>query len=369
MEGVVSRGLLPDAAVWTGLRVLVTGHTGFKGGWLCHWLTLLGAEVHGLALPPPTVPSMCDVTRVARLLASDVRGDVGDPDTVRAAMVAAMPDVVIHMAAQPLVRESYADPLGTFRTNVMGTANVLEAVRSQATVRAVVVVTTDKVYRNREWLHPYREVDELGGGDPYSASKSGAELVTASYRYSYFGAGDSPVPAVVTARAGNVIGGGDWSPDRLVPDLLRAVDGDNPVRVRNPRASRPWQHVLDPLAGYLLLAERLLAHPPGDFPGAWNFGPDHTGAVPVLDLIDLLGDALGRPIPVVVDRDEVLPEAQLLGLDSSQSRSLLNWCPRLRLPEALQRTAEWHAAWRAEEDMGAMTRRQIASYASTSVRH
>jgi CDP-glucose 4,6-dehydratase len=362
VEDMVKAEGAPDAAVWRGRSVLVTGHTGFKGGWLTHWLVMMGAEVHGLALDPPTQPSMFDVTSVGPLLATDARGDIADLTVVERAMKTADPEVVIHMAAQPLVRESYADPLGTFRTNVMGTANVLEAARRVPSVRAVVIVTTDKVYRNREWLYPYRETDELGGSDPYSASKAGAELVTASFRRSFFAGSGSAETAIATVRAGNVIGGGDWSVDRLVPDLFRALEGGVPIRVRYPNASRPWQHVLDPLAGYLMVAERLLSGPASDLPSAWNFGPDRSGIVPVLDVIRALGDALGRVILVEVAEGEVPHETQMLSLDSAQARILLGWGPRWPFHEAIDLTARWHEAWRAGEDMGALTRRQIGTH-------
>lgn len=355
-------GTLPDPAAWRGLSVLVTGHTGFKGGWLTHWLTLMGANVHGIALDPPTQPSIFDVTGVSSLLASDVRGDVTDLSVVERAMRVDEPDVVIHMAAQPLVRESYQDPLGTLRTNVMGTANVLEAVRSAPSVKVVLVVTTDKVYRNREWLYPYRETDELGGSDPYSTSKACAELVAASYRQSFFVNREPAAPAIVTARAGNVIGGGDWSVDRLIPDLFRALDKGVPMKIRAPHATRPWQHVLDPLNGYLLLAERLLSDSDSDLPAACNFGPDGAGIVSVLDVVDALGEALGQAVPVTMLRGDMPHETHFLALDSAQARSLLDWKPRWTFREAIHLTAEWHKSWRSGEDMALVTRRQIEAH-------
>ena len=361
MEDVVAAGRLPRADFWRGHRVLVTGHTGFKGGWLCHWLHELGAEVHGLALDPSTDPSMFQESNVAAALASDTRGNIDDPDVVERTMAEVGPDVVFHLAAQPLVRASFADPLGTFRTNALGTAHVLDAIRRVPSVHTAVVVTTDKVYRNHEWIHPYREDDELGGGDPYSASKSAAEIVTASYRHSFFNRPDAP--AVVTARAGNVIGGGDWSPDRLVPDLLAAVDAGSSIALRFPDASRPWQHVLEPLSGYLVLAETAMTVA-GDpsLPASWNFGPDVSSVVSVADIVRMFSDECGTEVEAHVQTDAASPEAQLLALDSTQARMLLGWRPRWTVRDALRQTIAWHQEWRAGSDMGRVTREQLAAY-------
>lgn len=362
LEVLVSGCRLPDANAWRGRSVLVTGHTGFKGGWMCHWLSLLGAEVHGLALDSPTDPSLFDVSRVASLLASDMRADIRDLDAVAQALTTVDPEIVFHMAAQPLVRESYTDPVGTFQTNVMGTIHVLEAIRACPSTRAAVIVTTDKVYRNREWVYPYRESDQIGGHDPYSASKSAAEIVTASYRRSFFTGRDAAAPKVVTARAGNVIGGGDWSVDRLLPDLLRAVEAGSPVNLRYPNASRPWQHVLDPVAGYVVLAERLLEDDGATLPQTWNFGPDVSSVVPVAGVVEVLGQSLGIEIPVHLDTTDAPPESQLLALDSSQAHAVLGWGPRWSFRESVERAVEWHAAWRAGEDMLSVTRNQIKDY-------
>lgn len=361
-----------DAAIhtssWSSRRVLVTGHTGFKGGWLTHWLSLLGADVHGLALDPLATPNLFEVARVESSLAADERGDIFELDQVKRVITSAQPEVVFHLAAQPLVRESYADPLGTLRTNVLGTANVLEAVRACPSVRAVVVITTDKVYRNREWQHAYREPDELGGVDPYSASKACAELVVASYMASYFTGLAGSSPAVATVRAGNVIGGGDWSVDRLLPDCLRAADADEPLSLRFPTATRPWQHVLDPLAGYLALAEQLLASGQNALPSTWNFGPDAAGTMSVRSVVGLIEQALGQTLQVVTEADTNSPhEAGLLSLDSSQARSLLGWAPRWDVQEAVQRTLDWHQAWKGGADMASFTRLQITDYAQTSL--
>jgi CDP-glucose 4,6-dehydratase len=362
---MVSATRTPD---WSSRRALVTGHTGFKGGWLSHWLSLLGADVHGMAFDPITTPNLFEVTGVKSTLATDERGDVTDLEQVRRVLTAVQPEVVFHLAAQPLVRESYADPLGTLRTNVLGTANVLEAVRSCPSVRAVIVITTDKVYRNKEWQHAYREPDELGGIDPYSASKACAELVVASYVASYFTGLDGHSPAIATVRAGNVIGGGDWSIDRLLPDCLRAADANEPLSLRFPSATRPWQHVLDPLAGYLALAEQLLEFGQKALPSTWNFGPDAAGTMSVRSVVGLIEQALRQPIKVVTETDTNLPhEAGLLALDSSQARSLLGWSPKWDVQEAVRRTVDWHQAWKGGADMASFTQSQIADYTRTSL--
>ena len=356
------------ASGWASRRVLLTGHTGFKGGWLSHWLSILGADVYGMALDPLATPNLFEVAGVKATLAADKRGDITELDQVKQMMTIAQPAVVFHLAAQPLVRESYADPLGTLRTNVLGTANVLEAVRSCPSVRAVIVITTDKVYRNREWQHAYREPDELGGVDPYSASKACAELVVASFMASYFTGLDGHAPAVATVRAGNVIGGGDWSIDRLLPDCLRAADANEPLSLRFPGATRPWQHVLDPLAGYLALAERLLESGQKVSPSAWNFGPDAAGTMSVRSVVGLIEQTLRQPIKVVTGTDPDSPhEAGLLALDSTQARSLLQWSPKWDVQEAVRRTVDCHQAWKSGADMASFTRSQIADYAQTSL--
>jgi len=348
---------------WRGRSVLVTGHTGFKGGWLATWLHAMGARVHGYALDPLREPSLFGVARVAGSLASDTRADLADSAALRAAFESARPEVVFHLAAQPLVRESYADPLGTFATNVMGTAHVLDAVRRTDSVRAVVAITTDKVYENREWEFPYREVDPLGGNDPYSASKAAAEIVAASYRASFFASANGHPACIATARAGNVIGGGDWAADRLVPDCLRAFPEGRAVRLRYPHAVRPWQHVLEPLAGYIALGEQLLGPRGAHFAKAWNFGPDAHGEATVGQVADLAAEAWGDGARVEFDRTGIHPhEAGQLRLDSSRARHELGWEPRLSLRRALQSTVEWHKAWIARKDMSAVVRTQIDAY-------
>ena len=342
--------------MWQNRRVLVTGHTGFKGGWLSLWLAERGARVHGLALDPPTAPSFHAACDVARHVAADWRGDIRDPAALEACLNAARPEIVFHLAAQPLVRRSYREPLDTFDVNVMGTARLLEAVRACDSVRAVVVVTTDKVYDNREWDWAYREAEPLGGADPYSASKACTELVCESYRRSFLAAAGI---RLATARAGNVIGGGDWAADRLVPDFLRAVEAGEPLAIRAPKSVRPWQHVLEPLAGYLLLAERLLESE--RFAEAWNFGPSEDDARPVGWVVDhlcgLVPDARWRR-----DGADHPHEAGMLRLDSTKARQRLGWRPRWSLAEALARTVEWHRAWQAGADMAAVSLAQIEAF-------
>ena len=344
--------------MWHDRRVLVTGHTGFKGGWLSLWLAGRGACVHGYALDPPTEPSFFAACGLADHLAGDTRGDVRDEPALARCLAEARPEVVFHLAAQPLVRRSYREPLETFDVNVMGTARLLEAVRGCDAVRAVVVITTDKVYENREWDWAYREAEPLGGADPYSASKACTELVCDAYRRSFLAAAGV---RLATARAGNVIGGGDWAADRLVPDFLRAADSGATLAIRSPRAIRPWQHVLEPVAGYALLAERLLE---GDrFAESWNFGPAEADARPVGWIVDrlceLVPGARWRR-----DGDDHPHEAGTLRLDSAKARHRLGWRPRWDLDEALVRTVEWHLAWRGGADMAAVSRGQIEAHAA-----
>ena len=349
----------PDPSFWRQRRVLVTGHTGFKGSWLTLWLQALGAQVHGLALAPPTTPSLHDVAGLgARAPDDEAACDVRDAEAVHARVAQVRPEIVLHLAAQPLVRLSYTEPLTTYATNVMGTAHVLDAVRRVGGVRAVVSVTTDKCYENREWLWGYREDEALGGHDPYSSSKAGAELVTAAWRRSFLAAAGC---AVASARAGNVIGGGDWAADRLVPDALRAFEAGRPVVLRHPHATRPWQHVLEPLAGYLLLAEAL--HAQGDAVAeAWNFGPADTDARPVQWIVERLARLWGDGARWDVDPGTHAHEAHSLRLDCTKARSRLGWTPVWPLHEALERIVAWHGAWRRGDDMAAFTRREIADY-------
>ena len=348
----------PDATFWRGRRVLLTGHTGFKGSWLALWLSELGAEVHGLALAPSTTPDLFTTVGVAQRLASSTLADIRDAAVVQGVMQRVRPDVVLHLAAQPLVRLSYAEPLATYATNVMGTAHVLEAVRQVGGVRALVSVTTDKCYDNREWLWGYREDEALGGHDPYSSSKGAAELVTAAYRRSYFANRDC---AVASARAGNVIGGGDWAADRLVPDVLKAFEQRQPVILRNPQATRPWQHVLEPLAGYLTLAEAL--HTQGQAVAeAWNFGPADDDTQPVQWIVEHLAQRWRDGARWDLDTSPQPHEAHFLKLDCSKARRRLGWQPAWTLDEALTRIVHWHQAWLAGADMHSHTLREIHDY-------
>ncbi len=342
---------------WNGKRVFITGHTGFKGGWLSLWLQSLGAKVHGYALDAPTDPHLFGVARVVEGMAGSTIADIRDADTFTAALQAARPEVVFHLAAQPLVRYSYTAPVETYAVNVMGTVNLLEAVRATPGVRAVVNVTTDKCYENREWLWGYREDEALGGHDPYSSSKACSELVTAAYRRSFL---DAAGVALASARAGNVIGGGDWAADRLLPDFLRALDAGAKLQIRSPNAIRPWQHVLEPLSGYLLLAERLFTQPK-IFAEGWNFGPADDDARTVRWIVEQLVSA--TPGAVWASNDTPQPhEAGYLKLDSSKARARLEWQPRWRLATALAKTLEWHNAWRGGKDMRAITLAQIGDY-------
>jgi CDP-glucose 4,6-dehydratase len=355
-------GLVIDPAFWRGRRVFLTGHTGFKGGWLALWLQQLGAQLSGYALPPLPGPSLHQLAGIDRGMNSHF-GDLADLGALSAAMRAARPEVVLHLAAQPLVRAGYDDPVGTYRTNVLGTAHLLEAVRANGGVRAVLIVTTDKCYANREWLWPYREDDALGGHDPYSSSKACAELLTQSYRDSFFPAAAHAGHgvAVATARAGNVIGGGDWAADRLVPDVLQAFAAGKPVLIRNPHAVRPWQHVLEPLAGYLVLAERLHNEGPA-CAEAWNFGPDEADARPVRWLVERLAALWGEGAAWQADATLHPHEAGLLRLDCSKAHARLAWHPRLHLGTALEWTVEWFRAYRAGGDMHAVCLDQIKRY-------
>lgn len=336
---------------YAGRRVFVTGHTGFKGSWLTQWLLLLGAEVTGYSIGVPTQPSLWESLSLSGQI-QDVRGDVRRSQDVQTAMDKAAPEVVIHMAAQALVLPSYADPLTTFETNVMGTANVLEAARHCPSVRSVVIVTTDKCYANNEWQYGYREADALGGYDPYSASKAAAEMVVASYRSSFFDAGETSgkTTGVASVRSGNVIGGGDWAADRLVPDCIRALAEEKPVVVRNPGSVRPWQHVLEPLSGYLWLGA-LLARDPAQYGGAWNFGPDPESAVSVEQLVSHVCQAWGGSARFeTATSAQALSEAGILRLGCTKARSQLGWLPAYDVSEAVRQTVTWYRL--TMEDVG-----------------
>ncbi len=342
---------------WHGKRVFLSGHTGFKGGWLALWLTDIGAEVHGYALAPPTKPNLFTVANLKDSLASSTIADIRDAAALTQAMREAQPDIVLHLAAQPLVRYSYVAPVETYAVNVMGTVNLLEAVRQTPGVKAVVNVTTDKCYENREWVWPYRENEAMGGFDPYSSSKACSELVTAAYRRSFL---DVAGIQLASARAGNVIGGGDWADDRLVPDFLRALDAGKVLAIRSPLATRPWQHVLEPLSGYLMLAEKLFTDGPG-FAEPWNFGPEEADAKTVQWIVETL---CGQ-VPGAAWQCDAAPqphEANMLKLDSSKAKSLLGWRPRWDLQTALGMTLAWHQAWKQGADMAATSVQQIQAY-------
>jgi CDP-glucose 4,6-dehydratase len=344
---------------YRGRKVLVTGHTGFKGGWLVSWLKLLGAQVIGFALPPDTQPNLFEAACVNRDMTS-VLGDVRDLDAITRVFTQHSPEILIHNAAQPLVRRSYRDPVATYATNVMGTVHVLDAVRNTPSVRAAVVVTSDKAYENREWFWPYREEDAVGGHDPYSSSKGCAELVSAAYRNSFFSAPDTA--RVATARAGNVIGGGDWSEDRLVPDIVRGIAGGKPTVIRRSGSIRPWQHVLEPLRGYLTLAQRLVENG-SELAEAWNFGPRDEDAVSVGELASRVV-ASWKKGELRIEPDPNAPhEAQFLRLSTAKARTRLNWQPALSLDQAIEWTVAWYESYyRDPKSAVANTEKQIQDY-------
>lgn len=347
---------------WRGRRVLVTGHTGFKGAWLSLWLQALGAEVTGLSAGTPTQPSLFELARVDEGMRG-IDASVCDADAVVAAVESSAPEIVIHLAAQPLVRRSIVRPAETFQTNVMGTVHVLDAVRLSAhDVRAFVVVTSDKCYEPREWEWGYREDDRLGGSDPYSSSKACAELVTSAFRRTFFS--DSPRTGVASARAGNVIGGGDWGEDRLVPDVMRAALGDGEIRVRNPASVRPWQHVLNPLSGYLALARSLWDSP--DYGDSWNFGPPDEDARPVVSVVDRLCELWPGELRWSQDEGPHPAETRSLRLDSSRAYLRLGWRPPIGLDAALESIVEWYRRLSEGSDMRAVSLAQIERFTAAS---
>ncbi len=349
-----------NASFWNKKSVFLTGHTGFKGGWLAHWLSQIGANVHGYSLAPNPGPSFYKVTNLQDRLSSSTIGDIRNFEEISKAMKKSNADIVIHMAAQPLVRLSYSSPLETFSTNVMGTANLLESVRHSNSVKAIVNITTDKCYENKEWSWPYRENDRLGGYDPYSASKACSELVSSAYRTSFL---EGNKQHLANVRAGNVIGGGDWAIDRLIPDFLRAIDNKETLKIRSPNSIRPWQHVLEPLFGYLILSEKL--YDKGEqFAEAWNFGPKDEDSKSVKWIVEKLCDLNSGSNWITEDIDQ-LHEAAELKLDSSKAKANLDWSPRWNLDTALNKTVEWHKAWKNNEDMEKLTNMQINQYTNT----
>ncbi len=345
-------------SVWQDKRVFLTGHTGFKGSWLSLWLQMLGAKVYGYALEPPTEPNLFTCAGIASSLESMV-ADIRDFKQLEATMHNFSPDIVIHMAAQSLVRESYNNPMETYATNVMGTVNLLEAIRMTPSVSAAIIVTSDKCYENKEWCWGYRENDRLGGHDPYSNSKACAEMVVSAYRSSFFSS-DVRKIGLATVRAGNVIGGGDWATDRLIPDLIRAFSDSKKAVVRNPNAVRPWQHVLEPLSGYLMLAEQLMENP--GLSGAWNFGPGYDDTKSVGEIVSILSTVWGDDAESAIDSGSHPHEANLLKLDCNKAHSLLGWSPGLNLDTALEMTASWYKAYFQNSDMNQITRNQISQF-------
>jgi CDP-glucose 4,6-dehydratase len=355
-----------NSSFWRGKKVFVTGHTGFKGSWISLWLQQLGAEVTGYAMKPPTNPSLFEVAHVAEGMTSII-GDIRDATKLHHSIRQSAPDIVIHMAAQPLVRRSYIDPVETYSTNVMGTVHLLEAVRQTPSVRAVVNVTTDKCYENKEWVWGYRENDPLGGFDPYSSSKGCAELITAAFRQSFFDSSSINChhqTAVATARAGNVIGGGDWSEDRLIPDILRALESGQSVNIRNPSATRPWQHVLEPISGYLVLAEKLSSGAGQQYAEGWNFGPREEDARSVQWIAEKMVSTWGNRARWKLAAGTHPHEARYLKLDISKAKESLNWEPKWPLSTALEKILTWHNAYLRGANMRNLTIQQINTYAN-----
>ncbi len=357
------RNGLVDPTFWMGRKVFLTGHTGFKGGWLSLWLLSMGAKVTGYALEPNSSPNFFDASNVAEGLELSHIGDIRNLRELQKVLMQSKPEILIHMAAQPLVRYSYVDPVDTYSTNVMGTVNVLEAIRSLDSIRVAIVVTTDKCYENKERTLGYSENEPMGGYDPYSSSKGCAELVTSAYRQSYFPPEkfDKHRVAIASARAGNVIGGGDWSEDRLIPDAIKSFSANKPLVIRNPLAIRPWQHVLEPLSGYLVLAQGLYKEGPR-FDGAWNFGPKDEDARSVSEVIDLLIQKWQSPAGWIQDASEQPHEANSLRLDCTKARDYLGWLPKWGLEKAIQSTADWYCAYEYDRNMQAFSLEQIAKY-------
>lgn len=348
---------------WSGKRVFLTGHTGFKGGWLTLWLASMGAKVTGFSLAPNTNPNLYEVAKIASCCKESILGDIRNLDSLATAMQLANPEVVIHMAAQPLVHYSYANPVETYATNLMGTVHVLEALRTCNSVKAALMVTTDKCYENKEWVWGYRENEPMGGFDPYSNSKGCAELAIASYRQSFFSEQDYAKHgvAIASARAGNVIGGGDWSADRLIPDAIRAFESGQTLMLRNPLAIRPWQHVLEPLSGYLVLSQALFEQGIA-YNGAWNFGPNDVDARSVQEVVQLLIDRWSCTAAWLHDGQPAPHEAYFLKLDCSKARQQLGWTPSWSLESAIEAIVEWQAVFHKKGDIAATMRSQIDTY-------
>lgn len=356
-----------NPSFWENKRVFLTGHTGFKGSWLSIWLHSMGAKVTGYALAPPTQPSLFEEANVGELIHSII-GDISDVDALDKAMQEANPEIVIHMAAQPLVIESYKNPVETYSTNVMGTVYLFESVRKCSSVKAVINVTTDKCYENKEWVWGYRENEPLGGYDPYSNSKACSELVTSSYRNSFFNPTDydNHGVAIASARSGNVIGGGDWAENRLIPDCVNSLVNNEPIHIRNPHAIRPWQHVLEPLSGYLLLAEKLYNHGP-EYAEAWNFGPNDEDAKPVEWIVQKMIEKWDGQASYKVDEGDHLHEAGYLKLDCSKAKIQLGWQPHWSLETAIEKIVQWSNNYQSKENIRKVSLRQIQEYTKAGI--
>lgn len=347
-----------NESFWNGRKVFLTGHTGFKGSWLSIWLTELGAEVKGFSLKPKKSNNLFDIANISNFVQSDIN-DINDYDALTKSINIFKPEVVIHMAAQPLVLESYIEPINTYKTNVIGTANILEASRHCNSIKAILNITTDKCYENFEHDYAYKEDDQMGGHDPYSSSKGCAELVTTAYRKSFFNLNQCGLASV---RAGNVIGGGDWSDDRLIPDILRSFEKEEIVTIRNPRAIRPWQHVLEPLSGYLNLIEKLYTEPQR-YSSGWNFGPNETDVKSVEWIVKYMSELWPNSL-WKIDEKNKLHEAQLLRLDISKAKNELNWFPKWNIEKALKKIIEWHKLWLSDYDMYKICVNEIKEYSN-----
>lgn len=345
---------------WKGRKVFITGHTGFKGSWLSIWLSLLGSDVTGYSLDPPTKPNLFDESGISCLI-QDIRGDLRIIDDLKATINRVSPEIVIHLAAQPIVRESYRDPIGTYLTNAIGTANLLEAVRDCQSVKVVLNVTTDKVYENREWIWGYREDESLGGYDPYSASKACSEIITSSYKRSFFNHDSRRTVGIATARAGNVIGGGDWAADRIIPDCIRAFNNGNKLSIRNPNSIRPWQHVLEPLSGYLVLCEKLYSDP-AKYSSSWNFGPNDDDAKTVEWIVKRVMKSWLNAPGYIIDKGEHPHEANFLKLDCSKAKIILGWKPKWDISKAIEKVVEWNIAYNSNRPCFEICKEQINAY-------